>query len=275
MADFALWGYAIAAAKIGLKHQEFADFQVEPGALSTASQLRGFPLRYWIFHYTYQFEYMLDGSPCPPWTIGEFSLDKRHFSDVYPVPPLPEPPARANAAAFYLLRAFNEAMANITSWPKRQPDGVSAILPAGRLGESGGQRAAQTLYGRRRLDWFSRHQNGFATELRTMPIIKKLARTSWACTSSSGGKDATLELEASGDASGLGRNGWGRSSGRWGSMNDPTLGKACPVYECIFIDSGGMQHEARLHESGTDLTVMRHPHGHEATAEVLWRCTKK
>ena len=43
-----MWGYAIAAAKIGLKHQEFADFQVEPGALSSSGQLRGFPLRYWI-----------------------------------------------------------------------------------------------------------------------------------------------------------------------------------------------------------------------------------
>ena len=35
---------------------------------------------------------MLDGKPCKPWTIGEFSLDKRHFSDMYPTPPLPQPP---------------------------------------------------------------------------------------------------------------------------------------------------------------------------------------
>ena len=70
-----MWGYAIAAAAVGLKHQEFKDFQVEPGALSSREQMRGFPLRYWILHYTYQFEYMLDGSPCQPWTIGEYSLD--------------------------------------------------------------------------------------------------------------------------------------------------------------------------------------------------------
>ena len=152
-----MWGYAIAAAKLGLKHQEFPDFQVEPGALSNAAQMRGFPKRYWLFHYTYQFEYMLDGSPCLPWTIGEFSLDKRHFNDNYPAHPLPQPPAKANAAAFYLVNAFNEAMGNITAWPTHQP-------PSGR--------ATQTLYGRRRLDWFSRHANGFATELRTMPIIK-------------------------------------------------------------------------------------------------------
>ena len=35
--------------------------QVEPGALSDAAQLRSFDSRYYIFHYTYQFEYMMDG----------------------------------------------------------------------------------------------------------------------------------------------------------------------------------------------------------------------
>ena len=38
--------------------------QVEPGALSPTQQLRDFASRYWIFHYTYQFEYMLDGTAC-------------------------------------------------------------------------------------------------------------------------------------------------------------------------------------------------------------------
>ena len=249
-----MWGYAIAAAKIKLRHQEFPDFQVEPGALSVASQLKGFPLRYWVFHYTYQFEYMLDGSPCPPWTIGEFSLDKRHFSDVYPIPPLPEPPAKANVAAFYLLRAFNEAMGNISTWPKRQP------LP------SSGQRPLQTLYGRRRLDWFSRHANGFATELRTMPLVRKLAGTKWACTAANSGSEATLDLRNTGDASGL-TSGWGRSTGRWGTMSDPTLGDACPVSRCIYIDYGGQHHEAALSGSGKELTVMKHP-----SLDEEWRC---
>ena len=70
--------------------------QVEPGALSSSHQLRNFDSRYWIFHYTYQFEYMLDGKACKPWTIGEWSLDKRHFSDVYPTAPLPDPPKGAS-----------------------------------------------------------------------------------------------------------------------------------------------------------------------------------
>ena len=53
---------------------------------------------------------MLDGKPCKPWTIGEYSLDKRHFNDYYPTAPLPLPPAGANAAAVWLVTAFNEAM---------------------------------------------------------------------------------------------------------------------------------------------------------------------
>ena len=255
-----MWGYAIAAAKIGLRHQEFADFQVEPGALSTQNQLRGFPLRYWVFHYTYQFEYMLDGSPCPPWTIGEFSLDKRHFSDVYPIPPLPEPPAKANAAAFYLLHAFNEAMGNISSWPQRQP------LPGS------GKRPLQTLYGRRRLDWFSRHANGFQTELRTMPLVQTLAGTQWQCVGAAdSGQTATLELSNTGDASRLGSGWMGRGgAGRWGSMSDPTLGDTCPVQRCIFIDYGGAHHEAHLHAGDRELTIMKHP-----SLEVTWRCKKQ
>jgi hypothetical protein len=153
-------------------------------------------------------------------------------------------------------------MANISGWPKRQP-----APPARQL---------QTLYGRRRLDWFSRHDNGFATELRKMPLIKELQNTRWACKGIGGG-DATVELSDRGDARGLpsgsGLSGFvmgkvGRA-GRWGSMNDPTLGEACPLYSCIFIDANGAQHEGRLSESRDSLTVMSH-----SSLEVEWRCTK-
>ena len=115
-------------------------FQVEPGALSTDAQLRDFSSRYYIFHYTYQFEYMLDGTPCQPWNIGEWSLDKRHFNDVHPAYPLPQPPKGANEAGVWLLNAWNEAMAANPNWPLRQPPAGSDAPPL------------QTLYGRRRLD---------------------------------------------------------------------------------------------------------------------------
>ena len=113
------------------------------------------------------------------------------------MPPLPEPPAKANPAAFYLLRTFNEAMANNSNWPSRQPDPAS------------GRRPVQTLYGRRRLDWFSRHANGFETELRTMPLIKKLAGTKWECAGAGGssGRTTEVELARTGDVSGIGRGG--------------------------------------------------------------------
>ena len=216
-----MWGYAIAAAKIGLKHQVFADFQVEPGALSSPSQMKSFSSRYWVFHYTYQFEYMLDGTPCKPWTIGEFSLDKRHFSEEYPIPPLPQPPKEANEAAFYLLNAWNEAMLAIPAWPK----------------QSAPRR--QLLYGRRRLDWFSRHENGFATEMRTMPLVSRLGDMKFQCLAGS------LTLAKNGDA----HRGGGRP-GRWGTMNDPDLGDTCPVYKCVFVDFGGDQRNGAIVEEG-------------------------
>jgi hypothetical protein len=194
---------------------------VEPGALSPSSQLDGFPLRYWIFHYTYQFEYMLDGSPCQPWTIGEFSLDKRHFSDVYPPYPLPQPPAGANQAAFYLVNTFNGAMAALgDAWPRRQPEAGSAAAPL------------QSVYGRRRLDWFSRHNNGFATELKTNRLVQRLAGARWEC---DGGAGALTLAGDGGMESGGGA--LGRGGGRWGSMNDPTLGDACPVGACLFFNA--------------------------------------
>ena len=205
---------------------------------------------------------MLDGTPCKPWTIGEFSLDKRHFSDQYPTPPLPQPPKGSNVAACACLRvepaapsslpadaltrarrrradwltnAFNEAMEAIPNWPRRQP-------PAG-------QRPVQTVYGRRRLDWFGRHANGFATELRMNPLVKQLAGTSWLCL----GAWQKLVLTETGDSRG-GETPDGR--GRWATMNDPTLGdEACPVYHCLYVDVRGRQHNVRVNDAGDELVV--------------------
>ena len=134
-------------------------------------------------------------------------------------------------------------------------------------------RPIQTLYGRRRLDWFSRHPNGFATELSSMPLIKQagmacltltrtrtrtltltltikqLAGSAWACT----GSWHALSLGERGDAMG------GASAdarGRWGSMNDPTLGdEACPVYRCIFVDVRGQQHNVRVSSAHDELVA--------------------
>ena len=155
----------------------------------------------------------------------------RHSTDQYPTPPLPQPPAKANVAAFWLLGAFNEAMAAIPDWPRRQP-----APPA---------RPAQTLYGRRRLDWFSRHDNGFNTELRTMPLVPELAGSEWTCNVAW----SRLRLGERGDATAT-----PGGAGRWGTMNDPTLGEACPTYHCLFVDVRG-QHNVGVSEAGDTLSV--------------------
>ena len=90
-----------------------------------------------------------------------------------------------------------------------------------------------------------------------MSLVQKLAGSKWQCKNTKDGSRSELDLGNTGDASGL----TGRGRGRWGSMNDPTLGRKCPVYSCIFIDLGwaGQKHEAR-HVDGSPetLTVIRH-----------------
>lgn len=258
-----MWGYAIASASIGLRHTLFEDFQVEPGALSTPKQLDRFLERYWVFHYTYQFEYYLNGKPCPPWTIGEYSLDKRHFSGSYPPRPLPEPPAKANVAGFWLVRAFNEAMANISTWPERGGRGKPAYA----------QVSPDTTYGRRRATWFHKHKNGFATEKTLMPLVAGLVDTAWACTTAAGTK-FRLGLRDAGDAAST--PGAGFSLNRWASMNHPELGESCPVYSCIYVDGPGA-HEYNVRVAGTDpagrlLTARRNARPARTDQPVAWEC---
>lgn len=254
-----MWGYAIASAAIGLRHTLFADFQVEPGALSSKQQLERFTQRYWILHYTYQFEYYLDATPCKPWMIGEYSLDKRHFSDAYPQRPFPLPPKGANVAGFWLVNAFNEAMANISTWPSRKGGGSP---PGARVSE-------QSVYGRRRAPWFLKHENGFKTEKRVFPLIAQLIGTKWACTSTGNGGDSfSLELGDGGD----GHLSNQKAVARWASMNNPELGESCPYMECIYVDYAGTSANVHVAQPvGSGLTAYRdRPRGGKA----LWSCVK-
>jgi len=262
-----MWGYSIAAASLGIRHKLIEEFQVEPGALSAPQQLSDFASqRFYVFHYTYQFEYMVDGSPCQPWNIGEWSLDKRHFNDVHPAYPLPQPPQGANAAGVWLLNAWNEAMGSIPHWPVKQPPPDSDLPPI------------QTLYGRRRLDWFSRHPNGFAQELTKSSLIKALADTKYTCSpgdGSGGGGSATLELSGAGDVS---FSAAGSAKGRWGTMNDPVLGAGCPVGSCLFVDVGG-QHNAHADIAAGRLTLRKNPYTMRRStaaerAAPVWSCVQ-
>ena len=192
------------------------------------------------------------------WNIGEFSLDKRHFNDDYPTAPLPLPPDGANEAALWLVRAFNEAMEAIPSWPSRQP-GPGIHRPV-----------VQTVYGRRRLDWFSRHANGFAQELKKAPLVKRLAGSRWTCREegAAAGQGTPLSLTATGDAKGL-----PLGIGRWGALNDPILGRECPMYNCLFVDFAHRQFNGHVDQDQGTLHLA--PNAYVRRRETPWSCTKQ
>ncbi|KAG8458723.1 hypothetical protein KFE25_012921 [Diacronema lutheri] len=143
-----MWGYSIAAAKAAVEHKLVHDFQIEPGA-----HVRQLAPTFWrsvhIFHFTYGIEFKMDGTPQGVNQIGEWSLDKRHYGGAYPPLDLEPPPAGANAAACWLLQAFNEAMSADPAWPRSRafgtigwrracspPERIAAHPVASRLGGS-------------------------------------------------------------------------------------------------------------------------------------------
>ena len=107
-----MWGYTIAASRLGIRHLVWNDFQTEPSSL-WHSTLDGDPH---IYHYTFGLEYTLDGLPVTG--VGDWSLDKRHFMGQYPPRHLDAPPKCAGRAAATLTAMFNEASAAIGDWPE-------------------------------------------------------------------------------------------------------------------------------------------------------------
>ena len=117
-----MWGYTIAANRLGIQHLVWQSLQTEPSALWHA-ELEGNPH---IYHYTFGLEFTTDGLPVT--TVGDWSLDKRHYMNAYPPRQLEPPPRCAGKAAATLTRLFNEATGNISSWPTG---------PAGSAGATG------------------------------------------------------------------------------------------------------------------------------------------
>ena len=83
-----------------------------------------FHTKAYIFHYTYGIEYRLDGNPQGTNQIGEWSLDKRHYGADHPPRNLQGPPDGANAAAYWLLNAWNEGSAGTPTWPESKSMGT-------------------------------------------------------------------------------------------------------------------------------------------------------
>ena len=107
-----MWGYTLAATRLGIRHHVWNSLQAEPSAL-WHSDLDGDPH---IYHYTFGLEYTADGMPVTG-GVGDWSLDKRHFMSQYPPPNLDPPPKCAGKAAHTLHRLFNEAITGTPSWP--------------------------------------------------------------------------------------------------------------------------------------------------------------
>ena len=140
-----MWAYTIAAASVGITHRLVRDFQVEHG--SNGHPADDFAQHSYIFHYTYGIEYTMAGRPQGVNQIGEWSLDKRHYGGDYPPRNLQPPPSGANAAARWLLSAWNEASAGIPSWPLSKSMGTLGWrrnkISAAELAASATARAAQ------------------------------------------------------------------------------------------------------------------------------------
>ena len=67
---------------------------------------------------TYGIEYTLQGRPQGFNTIGEWSLDKRHYGGAYPPPNLDPPPNGVNPSTRWLWNAWNTAInAAGDTWP--------------------------------------------------------------------------------------------------------------------------------------------------------------
>ena len=110
-----MWGYTLAATRLHVRHYVWQSLQTEPSAL-WHSALEGSPH---IYHYTFGLEFSSDGLPVT--TIGDWSLDKRHYMSTYPPRQLEMPDKCAGQAALTLTRLFNEATSNISDWPVGSP----------------------------------------------------------------------------------------------------------------------------------------------------------
>jgi hypothetical protein len=147
-----MWGYSIAAASVGIKHSVLRDMQVEASSL-TRHVDEDFHQKSYIFHYTYGIEYTLKGLPQGVNQIGEWSLDKRHYGSDHPPRNLAPPPKGANAAAYWLLNAWNEASAGIPTWPESKSMGTIGWRRVKATAKQRGSHAAARAVAGTRWTW--------------------------------------------------------------------------------------------------------------------------
>ena len=143
-----MWGYSLAAARVGLKHYVWQQLQIEPSATWHQNVTSENPF---IYHYTFGVEYTSDGVPIAG-AVGEWSLDKRHYFGAYPASPLERPPECAEECAWVWWGMFNEATAGMEKAVnlKWAPDGRMGgnTRSFGRNRGGGGAALADSALGR-------------------------------------------------------------------------------------------------------------------------------
>ena len=106
-----MWGYAIAACRLGIKHFVWQKIQIEPSAAWHQDLSAQDP---YIYHYTFGVEYALDGSPVVGGK-GAWSLDKRNYFGAAPPKQLSEGPRCMQESGKVWRAMFNEATANLSA----------------------------------------------------------------------------------------------------------------------------------------------------------------
>mmetsp|Transcript_35014 Transcript_35014/g.109883 ORF Transcript_35014/g.109883 Transcript_35014/m.109883 type:complete len:412 (+) Transcript_35014:388-1623(+) len=224
-----MWGYSIAAASLGIRHS-VKGMQIEPNAYAGTKD--GFEKGYQIFHYTYGIEYRLNGSPQGFNTIGEWSLDKRHYGGAYPPPNLDPPPKQANPSTKWLHAAWNEAITEAgDTWP--------ATNAMGTIG------------------W--RREGATADEIQKSALASAVVGSHWTWA----GIKTLSFLPA-----GVLKTPWG--VGKWGIALRPKGLPACaPPGECLYIDFSGAAHHASFDLSAGTFLSTRVGDGEEVIGKRL------
>eukprot|EP00965_Chrysotila_dentata_P054263 1800014-Pleurochrysis_carterae.AAC.2 len=93
-----MWGWALAAARLHIKHTIEPTFQAEPGGVGI-NDLN----RYFIYHYTFDPE------------VGRWKWSKRHYFQRYP-PLITAPPTTTRESIKAFVSMMNEAMQNVQGW---------------------------------------------------------------------------------------------------------------------------------------------------------------
>ena len=206
-----MWGYSIAAASVGIKHRVVKEFQTEASSL-TAHVPADFSEHFYIFHYTYGIEYTLGGKPQGINQIGEWSLDKRHYGNDHPPRNLQPPPDGANAAAYWLLSAWNEASSAIADWPTSKS-----------MGTLGWRRVKPTQQ-----------------EVDASPLARAVAGTRWTW----GGDERGITFHPSGELT----TPWD-PKGTWGIIKAASEGAEDGIAKCtncLFADFANANHNLKF-----------------------------